>query len=228
MKMLNYLMPLLPMAVILSLNSCKTEDPSAMDEIQRDLAQAIAKSKKLEQEVASLTEQLDQAHKSSAKAESMKMPTAAEIEQSLAIEGTKLQQIARSQHPDSKIASFEFFDLDIPSFDTPFSCNAKVELIDPSGVLETLYWSGYANMKGEWKFEEAEHIESHLTKNDTSPVIQPEPDNKKDSSFDMTLEKPIDGHSDINKQEPNPKPPELPETKYDIRFDNPLMGPKGR
>lgn len=232
MKMLRSITPLFTLTAILSLNSCKTEDPSAAGEIQRDLAQAIAKSKELEEEVASLTEQLELAQKSSAKAETMKMPTRAEIEQSLAIEGTKLQQVARDLYPDSKVASFGTFDLDIPSFEAPFSCKAKVQMLDPSGVLKTLYWTGNANMKGEWKFEKAENLEPQLPTNDTPPVEQPDQKIVDNPDYDIPLTDPIkgqgQGQGDSNKQTPKPKAPEPPEVEYDITLDNPLMGPKGR
>ena len=113
MKTYRIAIPALSSAAFLTLLSCNTEDPSAAGETQRNLAAALAKNSSLEKEVASLTELLQQAQQSVAEAESMKMPTRAEIEKSLAIEGTKLQQVARDLHPDSKVEGFGTFDLNI-------------------------------------------------------------------------------------------------------------------
>jgi len=191
-------------AFILACVSCNTEDPSAAGELQRDLAEALAKNLRLQEDVASLTQQLDAEKQSGAEAESMKMPTSAEIEQGLAIEGTKLKEEARKLHPNATVKSYTTLDLVIPSFETPFSCKVKVELLEPSGESKTVYWTGKATMKGEWKFEKAANLERTDTKPDiplVDPVIEP------------------------RKQAPAPEKPEI---KYDIPLKDPVLGPGSR
>lgn len=226
MKKHRIAIPALSTAALLTLFSCNTDDPSAAGELQRNLAAALAKNSNLEKEVASLTEQLQQAQQSGAEAESMKMPTRAEIEKSLAIEGTKLQQIARDLHPDSKVEGFGTFDLNIPSFETPFSCKAKVQLRNPSGQAKTLYWIGNATIKGEWKFEQAENLEP-------APVVKEVPAPTPAPVHDIPMTDPlIPGKGTSQPAPPSSQPkqaePEKPKVKYDIPLDNPVLKPRGR
>lgn len=228
MKTYRIAIPALSSAAFLTLLSCNTEDPSAAGETQRNLAAALAKNSSLEKEVASLTELLQQAQQSVAEAESMKMPTRAEIEKSLAIEGTKLQQVARDLHPDSKVEGFGTFDLNIPSFEPPFSCKAKVQLRDPSGKAKTLYWIGNATMKGEWKFEQAENLEP-------TPVVKEIPANVAAPApvHDIPMTDPLipgkgASQPDAPSSQPKQAEPEKPKVKYDIPLDNPVLKPKGR
>lgn len=218
---------------ILALTSCETHDPSAMGEIQRDLAEALAKSDRLEQEVTSLTEQLEEARSQPApEPESLKMPAREDIEKSLAIEATKLQQAARDLHPSATVEGFSTFDLNIPSFETPFSCKAKVLLREPSGGLRTLYWTGVANMKGEWKFVKAENLEPPPPPDDQGGSR--EDPAKVKPNYDIPLDNPIEQPGSLTPNNPNsnitPKPaqPKKPEVKYDIPLDNPVLKPGGR
>lgn len=211
-------------AVFLAILSCETHDPSALGELQRDLAEAVAKNTRLEEEISSLTDQLEEAKRQPvAEPEKVELPSRQEIEQSLAIEGTKLQQAARDLHPSAQVEGFSTFDLNIPSFETPFSCKAKVVLREPSGVAKTLYWVGKANMKGEWTFEKAENLEP-------DPVVSNQgtrqPNN--DTKVDIPLTAPLDIPNNTPAPPAPPAPPKKPEPKYDIPLDNPVMKPRGR
>lgn len=221
-------LPALTAATFMALFSCETQDPSALGEIQRDLAEAMAKNTRLEEEVSSLSDQLEEAKRQPApEPETVKLPKREEIEKFLAIEGTKLQQAARDIHPNAQVEGFSTFDVKIPSFETPFSCKAKVTLREPSGSAKTLYWIGKANMKGEWTFEKSENLEPALAQNPgTNQTKQP----SNDTEIDITLTDPV-----ITPDKPAPKPapaqpeqPKKPEVKYDIPLDNPVMKPGGR
>jgi hypothetical protein len=233
----------------LAVLSCETHDPSAIGEIQRDLAEALAKNTRLEQEISSLNDQLDEAKRQPApEPESAKMPSREVIEKSLAIEATKLQQSARNLHPNAQVEGISTFDLNIPSFETPFSCKAKVTLRDPSGSLKTLYWIGNANIKGEWKFEAAENLEPTLAagnqaqqnpvngQNTNSGNTKPAPAQPEKPKYDIPLDNPVmNPPGSVAPQNPNsitkpapPAPAQPEKPKYDIPLDNPVMKPRGR
>ncbi len=202
------------LACLLSV-SCNSADPSALSEGQKALAEAMAKNMRLEEEIAGLKTELEDARTKTSQVEAVKMPTIAEIESKLDLEGAKLKDDARQQFPKAKVESFGTWDLNIPSFDRPFSCKAKVVIKESSGSLRTLYWTGSANMKGEWIFETAENLEPKKAEPAVVEVAPP----------------PVESPA-VAPAAPKPPPPppvrEKPKPKYDIQLDNPVMGPGAR
>lgn len=180
----------------------------------------MAKNIRLEEEITGLKTELDEAHAKTREIEAVnvKMPTTAEIESKLDLEGAKLKDDARQQFPKAKVESFGTWDLNIPSFERPFSCKAKVVIKEAGGSLKTLYWTGSANMKGEWTFAKAENLEP---KKEEPVVVQVAP--PKIETPAVVPEPP--------KPPAQPKPPpvrEKPKPKYDIELNNPVMGPGSR
>ena len=234
MKTHRIVIPAITYTAILSLLSCNTEDPSAIGEIQRDLAESVAKNSRLEEEITSLTEQLQLVQKSGAEAGGMKMPTRAEIEQSLAIDGTRLKDAARELHPAANVESYRTFDLKIPSFEMPFSCIAEIQLREPSGKSTTLYWTGKANMKGEWQFDRAENLVAKATTSQPNTAAHPQQP-KEEFEHDIPLVDPliqppgsVASGAETNQPKQPASAPENPKVQYDIPLDNPVMRPKGR
>lgn len=225
MKTLRPTLAAITSVAFLALFSCETQDPSAIGEIQRDLAEALANNIRLEDEVASLTEQLEHArNQPAAEPQNLEIPTREEIEKSMVIEATKLQQTARELHPNSEVKGLSTFDLKIPSFDTPFSCKAEIVLREPSGKIEKLYWIGNANMKGEWTFEKTGNL-----KPDTLANNQDNSQASDKSNHDIPLIDPIMKPKNSTADAPNvqraPEQPKKPDVKYDIPLDNPVMKP---
>jgi hypothetical protein len=197
--------------------SCNSADPSAISEGQKALAEAMAKNIRLEEEIAGLRTELEEARTKTTQVEAVKMPTISEIESKLDLEGAKLKDDARQQFPKAKVESFGTWDLNIPSFDRPFSCKAKVVIKESSGSHRTLYWTGSANMKGEWIFETAENLEP---KKAEPAVVQVAPPPVESPPVESPAVAPV-----------APKPPpvrEKPKPRYDIQLDNPVMGPGAR
>ena len=198
--------------------SCNSADPSAISEGQKALAEAMAKNIRLEEEITGLKAELEDTRAKTSQIEAVKMPTTAEIESKLDLEGAKLKDEARQQFPNAKVESFGTWDLNIPSFERPFSCKAKVVLKEASGSLQTLYWTGSANMKGEWTFAKTGNLEPKKEEPAVGQVAPP-----KIETPAVALEPP--------KPPKPPAPPpvrEKPKPKYDIQLDNPVMGPGAR
>ncbi|MEI6653858.1 MAG: hypothetical protein WCP45_03755 [Verrucomicrobiota bacterium] len=227
--------------VCLLLPSCNSEDPSAMREGQKTLAEALAKNSRLEAEIANLKAELDkevprlkaeldEAKSKIKSSEPVKMPGVSEIERSLDLEGSKLKEEARQQVQGATVESFSTADLTIPSFERPFSCKAKAVLKEANGTRRTLYWTGSANLKGEWKFTKSDNWEP-------KPVaVEPPKVAAGDSSrVSLSDPEPPGGAKDNPAPIPQPvrpppvkPPPEKPKPAYDIPLDRPVMGPGSR
>jgi hypothetical protein len=240
--------------LLVVLPSCNPEDPSAVREGQKLMAETLAKNAKLEEEIVSLKAELENggtkqkaesdqdvlklkadleeakarledARASLTKSESVKMPSAAEIEKKLDLEGSKLKEEARQQYKGATVVGFSTADLIIPSFERPFSCKAKVTLREPSGTQRTLYWTGTASMKGEWTFTKSDSWESKAASADpvntaANTTPSPEPPQVKPTPPVRPDPPPV-----------RPEPPQIkekPKPKYDIQLDNPVMGPGAR
>ena len=168
---------------LLFVPSCNPADPSAIQESQKALAEAMAKNMRLNEEMAALKSQMEQAKaevekaKSDldaalakpAKAEESKFPSAAEVESKRDQEVAKLKDEARQKNPGAKVEGFGTWDVTSPG-DTPYSCKAKVALTDAKGAHLTLYWIGSANLKGEWTFKPADNLEAKAAE---PPAVQP-------------------------------------------------------
>ena len=249
--------------------SCNPADPSAIQENQKALAETMAKNMRLNDEIAALKSQLEQAKTDvekaktdvekakgdrdmalakPAKAEEPKMPSAAEVEARLDQEVAKLKDEARQKNPGAKVEGLSTWDVTNPG-DNPYSCKAKVSLTDSKGSRQTLYWTGSANLKGEWKFKQAENLEAKQAEPLTAqppPVQAPEPPKvakkdepkevKKPAADDgfkpptLTIAKDGDTRSlkDQTRQPKQPEQPtsaEKPKQKFDINLDKPVMGP---
>ena len=211
-------------------SSCNPDDPSALSENQKTLDVAIAKNKGLENELAGLKAELAEAKSTISQSKAVEMPTAAEIESKLDLESTKLKEEARRQIPNSKVESFGTWDLDIPSFDRPFSCKAKVVLKQASGEIQTLYWTGSANMNGEWSFSRAKNLETKQA----SLVSKDDPAESKPSEFEPPVlrkavaDEQVKGGNENGRDKPTPPAVEKSKPKYDIPLDNPVLGPGTR
>ena len=255
--------------------SCNPADPSAIQENQKALAETMAKNMRLNDEIAALKSQLEQAKTDvekaktdvekakgdrdmalakPAKAEEPKMPSAAEVEARLDQEVAKLKDEARQKNPGAKVEGLSTWDVTSPG-DNPYSCKAKVALTDAKGSRQTLYWTGSANLKGEWQFRQAENLEAKLA--EPPPSVQPteppktvakneekkeqpkedkKPEDKKpdtDNGFKppiLTVVKDGDkrGLKDQQKQPDRSQQqttPDKPKQKFDIDLKNPVMGP---
>jgi hypothetical protein len=230
--------------VLVLLPSCNPEDPSAVREGQKIMAETLAKNARLEEEIVSLKAEIEKggpklkaesdqdvlklkAELEEAKAritqsEAVKRPSDAEIEKKLELEGLKLKEEVRQLHPEATEVGFITADLTIPSFERPFRCKAKVVFKEAGGTLNTLYWTGSANIKGEWQFAKADHWE---------PKVDKKPD--ADTGFKpptLTIVKDGDkrGLKDQPKQPDRtqqPDAPAQPKPKYDIDMKIPVMGP---
>ncbi len=206
----------------LALVSCKTEDPSALGESQKALAEVVAQKMRMEEEIASLRAELDEARSKASVAEELKMPTLAEIESSLDQEGSRLKEKARMEYPNAKVESYKTWDLDIPSFERPFSCKASMVVRDPDGKTRTLYWLGTADIKGNWTFTPAENLEP--AKPVAAKPDESEKNNGRKYDIDPENDRPV-----LEPEKPiRPEPPAKPKPKYDIPLDNPVMGPGAR
>ena len=238
--------------------SCNPTDTSAILESRKALDEAMAKNIRLNEEISALKVQIEEAKSDLDKAktegeaslvktsqpEELKMPSVAEVEGAmLDQEIGKLKEQAKQQFPGAKVESLGTgaWDVISPS-DSPFSCKAKVALKEENGTRRTLYWTGSANLKGEWKFKVADNLE---TKPPDAPTAVVKSDvgtgsKKPEAPSDFvppTLKVAGDGESakrntkDAPKQPTRPKPPaapEKPKQKFDINFDNPVMGPGSR
>jgi len=242
--------------------SCNPADPSAIQESQKALAETMAKNMRLNDEITALKNQVEQAKAEVEKAKSdrdtavakpatveeAKMPSAAEVETKLDQEVAKLKDEARQKNPGSKVEGLSTWDVTNPG-DNPYSCKAKVSLTDSKGSRQTLYWTGSANLKGEWKFKQAENLEAKQAEPLTAqppPVQAPEPPKvakkdepkevKKPAADDgfkpptLTIAKDGDTRSlkDQTRQPKQPEQPtsaEKPKQKFDINLDKPVMGP---
>lgn len=227
--------------------ACNSADPSAISEGQKALAEAMAKNIRLNEEIAELKASLDkakadleEAQAKSVQAEPPKLPSTAEVEAKLDQEIAKLKDEARQKYPGAKVESLGTgaWDLTSPS-DSPFTCKAKVVVKEANGTRQTLYWTGSANLKGEWQFKTAENLEPQPA--EPPAVAKGAGDARKgDQAGDFeppTLTPAKDGEPtnrtarDGPRQPARPQPPaapEKPKPKYDINFDNPVMGPGSR
>jgi hypothetical protein len=206
----------------LALLSCKTEDPSALGENQKALAEAVALNMRMEEEIASLRAELEEAKSKASVVEELKMPTLTEIESSLDLEGSRLKEKARQDFPDAKVESYKTWDLNIPSFEKPFSCKASMVISEPSGKIRTLYWLGTADIKGNWTFTPTENLEP--AKPATAKPDEAEKNNGRKYDIDPDNDPPV-----LEPEKPTrPEPPAKPKPKYDIPLDNPVMGPGAR
>lgn len=225
----------------LLLSSCNSEDPSAIREGQKDLAEALAKNSRLEEQIADLKAdrekevpqlkaELEAAKLKISKTEAVKMPTAAEIEKTLDLEGSKLKEEARQQVQGATVVAFSTADLTIPSFERPFSCKAKVVLKETNGSLRTLYWTGSANIKGEWKFTKSDNWEPKpvaseppkVAVGDSSRVSLSDPENPGVKDSPVVPPTPAKPTPPPVREKPKPK------VEYDIPLDRPVMGPGAR
>ncbi|MCW1914780.1 hypothetical protein OJ996_14430 [Luteolibacter sp. GHJ8] len=187
--------------------SCNPEDPSAQREAQKLVAEAAAKNARLEDEVASLKAELATANSKISEAEAVKMPGVSEIEGKLDAALSKLRESARKSHPSATVEGVTTWDVVIPSPEKLFTCKAKALVREPNGLLKTVYWTGSADIKGEWTFTSAVDLE---------PKAQPPPVASTQDPSDPAPEPP-----------PKPAPPkEKPKPQYDIPLDRPVMGPK--
>lgn len=213
----------------LLISSCNPQDPSALSENQKALAEAMAKNINLAEELAELKIELEEAKAS--QSEAVKMPSRAEVEKMLDLEGSKLKETAREQSPGSEVVSFGTWDLNVPSFERPFSCKAKLVLKSTDKLPQTLYWVGSANLKGEWTFTKAENLEPEKS---IQILEGPKVPDKDDD--DTGWIGPGEGREPVmepegRKQRKDPQPPpvqEKPKPKYDIPLDKPVMGPGAR
>ena len=209
-----------------------------MREGQKALAEALAKNSRLAEEIANLkgaldTEvsrlkaELDEAKAKVKQSEAVKMPSVSEIERSLDLEGSKLKEAARQQVQGATVESFSTADLTIPSFERPFSCKAKAVLKEVNGTRRTLYWTGSANLKGEWKFAKSDNWEP-------KPVAVEPPKVAAGDSSRVSLSDPEPPGAKDNPAPPQPVKPtpppvrEKPKPAYDIPLDRPVMGPGAR
>jgi len=213
---------------LLALTSCESEDPSALGESQKALAEAVAQSARLEDEIASLRAQLDQA-KAEAGAEptvvseSLKIPTLGELEASLGKQSAELMEKARQAHPGAQIEGYQAWDLNIPSFERPFSGKVRVIVREPNGQVKELYWIAAADLKGEWKFQQVDSLsapgsatQDHATADNSRHVRPPTPDTE-----------PAQDRNPAPTRRPEP-PAEKETPQYDIPLDRPIMGPGSR
>ncbi len=157
------------------LSSCNSEDPSAAREGQRALAEARANNTRLAEEIANLQAELEAAKSKINPSEAIQIPGAAEIEKKLELEGLKLKEEVRQLHPGATEVGFITADLTIPSFERPFSCKAKVVFKEAGGTLNTLYWTGSANIKGEWQFAKADHWDPKVVRKPPEITFTPAP-----------------------------------------------------
>ena len=244
----------------LSVSSCNPADPSAIQEGQKVLAETMAKNMRLNDEIAALKSQLEQAKADAekaktdrdaalakpAKVEETKLPSATEVEARLDQEVAKLKDEARLKNPGSKVEGLSTWDVTNPG-DNPYSCKAKVSLTDAQGARQTLYWTGSANLKGEWKFKQAGNLEAKPAEPPAAQPTEPpppktvakkeEPKEVKKPDADTGFKPPTltivkDGDKRGLKDQPkppdrSPQPdaPEKPKQKYDIDLKNPVMGP---
>lgn len=213
------------------ISSCNPQDPSALSENQKALAEAMAKNINLAEELAQLKIQLEEAQAKASQSEAVKMPSRAEVEKMLDLEGSKLKETAREQSPGSEVVSFGTWDLNIPSFERPFSCKAKLVLKGPNNSSQTLYWVGSANIKGEWTFTQTENLEPERI---AQVIEEPKALSRADAGTgrndpgedrDPTIEP--DGQKRDNGSPPPPAQ-EKPTPRYDIPLDKPVMGPGAR
>lgn len=216
---MKHLHPVIATASSLGLflvSSCESQDPAAIADLQRSLAEAQAKNAALSEEIASLNEQLQSA-KSQPKStpEPLKPPSRQDVEKKLAMEATVLQQAARELFPNATVESLTTYDLDIPSFETPFTCNVKVLMRDNSGKNHTLYWSGKGNMNGEWSFTKMEKPQPQPSAPPVEIAKTPEP-------------APEPAPTPPAPVAPTPKPLANPEGLKVIPLTDPVMAPKGR
>ena len=193
--------------------SCNPADPSAIQEGQKALAETMAKNMRLNDEIAALKTQLDQAKTEvekanadrdaalakPAKAQETKMPTAAEVEAKLDVEVAKLKDEARQKNPGAKVEGLSTWDVTSPG-ETPYSCKAKVALTNANGTRQTLYWTGSANLKGDWIFKQAENLETKQPETATAAATG-------------TAPPPEPPKTVAKKDEPKEPPPEPKETK---------------
>lgn len=170
--------PTYPMFVLaaclcgLTMSSCNSKDPSINAENQRALGIALARITELEAEIAApkttvpkddsgqqaeLQKEVAQlkVELAEATAKITAMPTSAEITSKLAQEGALLVEQTRAKYPGATVDSYETSRINMPSFEQPFSCNVRMVLLESSKTKRTLYWTASANLKGEWKFVEA-------------------------------------------------------------------------
>jgi len=211
-------------------SSCNPQDPSALSETQKALAEAMAKNINLAEELAQLKTELEEAKAKASQSEAVKMPSRAEVEKMLDLEGSKLKETARDQSPGSEVVSFGTWDLNIPSFERPFSCKAKLVLKDSSNLSKTLYWVGSANIKGEWTFTQAENLEPERL---AQVIEEPKAPSRADAGTGRRNGPGEDRDSTIEpdgQKHGNGPPPaqEKPTPEYDIPLDKPVMGPGAR
>lgn len=241
----------------LVISSCNSADPSAISESQKALAEAMAKNIRLSEEIAALKAEneeakadlekaksdRDAAQAKPAKVEEPKMPSPSEIEGKLDQEVAKLKEEAKQKYPGAKVESLGTGTWDVTGpTDSPFTCKAKVALKEANGTRRTLYWTGSASLKGDWKFKQAENLDAkqpdpqEVAK--TDPATTPPKADDPGEFVPPTLKVAKDGEpvsrnttKDTPRQPTKPQPPpqpEKPKPKYDINFDNPVMGPGSR
>ena len=138
-----------------------------------------------------------------AKVEETKMPSSAEVEARLDQEVLKLKEEAKQKNPGSKVEGLSTWDVTSPGED-PYSCKAKVALTDPKGTRRTLYWTGAANLKGEWKFKPADNLE---TKPVEQPTAQPPEPPKNVANNDDKKEEPKEVVKKPDDKKPDDKKP---------------------
>jgi hypothetical protein len=204
----------------LAMVSCNPEDPSAQREAQKLVAEAAAKNARLEEELAGMKAELEAANAKIMESEAQKMPTVSEIEGKLDAASSKLKDAARKQSPGATVESFGTWDLVIPSFERPFSCKVKAVIREANGLQRTVYWTGSADIKGEWTFASAENLEPKAV----PPPVTSNQGEAGDEGFEPPILRPVDPGA---ARKPAP-PKEKPKPKYDIPLDEPVMGPNSR
>jgi hypothetical protein len=229
MKTRNRIGPLVVTISSLALVSCKTEDPSALGESQKALAEAVAKNMRMEEEIAALRSELEEAKSKVGVASELQMPTRSQIEKGLDKQGALLKEKARQDYPNGTVESYKTWDLNIPSFETPYSCKVALVVREPSGKSHTLYWTGSADIKGNWSFTSAANLEpaNPVASKQAEPQRGPNREYDIDPENDPPLIEPGPNINTPSRSEP-PAPPANPKPKYDIPLDRPVMGPGSR